>query len=330
MAKDMIVRGKRGSVVRRRCGWTAGRFDAGERTRRAMVWLALALAALAAAPEPAGAASGRVSIESGGMTRTAVLIEHRRLKQARRSLVVVLRGHQEKGRRLKRNLAFEEMASSGSVLVYPDPVGGHWSAGPGADAARDATFIRDLIAKLISDKIVDRRKVFIVGISSGGFPVFRSVCDDASMFAGAAMLITAMPADLAATCKPSRPLPLMMIAGTADPVIPYAGGVTNLPDAKINVVSADATLAIFAKAAGCGEGRAMTPIPDRDPHDGTRAYLDKLNGCKVPVEMLRVEGAGHSVPGHSSGGGEIASRGPHNKDFEAARTVWDFFRRLGA
>ncbi len=296
-----------------------------------MIWLALALAALAAAPEPAAAASGRVSIQSGGVTRTAVLIEHRRLKQARRSLIIVLRGgHHEKGRRLRRNLAFEEMASSGSVLVYPDPVGGRWSVGPGADAARDATFIRDLIAKLISDRIVDRRKVFIVGISSGGFAAFRSVCDDPSMFAGAAMLITAMPADLAATCKPSRPLPLMMIAGTADPAIPYAGGATNLPDAKINVISADATLAIFGKAAGCGEGHATTPIPDRDPHDGTRAYLDKLNGCKVPVEMLRVEGGGHSVPGHLSEGGEIASRGPHNKDFEAARTVWDFFRRLGA
>jgi polyhydroxybutyrate depolymerase len=318
MAKDMIVRG------RGRGGPTAGRFDSGERTRRAMVWLALALTPLAAAPEQAAAASGRVSIQSGGITRTAVLIEHRRLKQARRSLIIVLRGNPAKGQRLKRNFAFQEMArSAGSVLVYPEPVGGHWSAGPGADAGRDAAFIRDLIAKFVTDKIVDRRKVFIVGISSGGFAAFRSVCDDPSAFAGAAMLFTAMSADLAAVCKPARPVPLIMVVG--DQPAANAGGAANPSD----VLSADATLAIFAKAAGCGEGRAAAPPPSREAHDGAHVHIDRLSGCKVPVEMLRVEGAGHPpIPSHVGGGGE--TRGPRAKDFEAARAVWDFFRRLGA
>ncbi len=293
-----------------------------------MVWLALALTALAAMPLPARAAAGRVSIESDGMPRTAILIQHRRLKQARRSLVIVLRGDHEKGSRLKRNLGFEEMAGSARpVLVYPDPLGGHWGAA-GAAASRDVTFIRDLIAKLVSDGIVDRRKVFIVGVSSGGFVAFRVVCENPALFAGAAMLITGMPADIAATCKPMRPLPLMMIVGAADPLIPYAGGLTNLADAKISVASTDAALAIFGKAAGCGEGRSTTPLPDRDPHDGTRVYLDKLNGCKVPVEAFRVEGGGHSVPGHWGAAGSPHS-GPHNNDVEGARLVWEFFRRLG-
>jgi polyhydroxybutyrate depolymerase len=326
MAKDMIVRGRGESVVRRRGGPTAGPIDSGERTRRAMVWLALVLTPLAAAPEQAAAASGRVSIQSGGITRTAVLIEHRRLKQARRSLIIVLRGDHAKGQRLKRNFAFQEMVgSAGSVLVYPDPVGGHWSAGPGADAGRDATFIRDLIAKFVTDKIVDRRKVFVVGISSGGFAALRSVCDDASAFAGAGMLFTAMPADLAAACKPARPVPLIIVVG--DQPAPNAGA-ANPSGGQTNVLSADATLAIFAKAAGCGESRAAAPPPSREAHDGPRVHIDRLSGCKVPVEILRVEGGGHPLPGHVGGGGE--TRGPRAKDFEPARAVWDFFRRLGA
>ncbi len=293
--------------------------------------LALMLA-LVSLPGAAHAASGRISIESGGIVRSAILVQHRRLKQARRPLVIVLRSNREKGPRLKRVFGLEEMAgSAGPVLVYPDPVGGRWSDAPGPEAARDATFIRDLIGKLASDGIIDRRKVFIVGISNGGFAALRIICDNAQLFAAAAALITALPADLAESCKLSRPIPLMMIAGTADASIPFAGGKANLPGSKISVLSANATLAIFARAAGCGEGRSTTPMPDRDMRDGTRAYLDKLNGCKVPVELLRVEGGGHSVPGHWAGVGADTTRGGlHNNDVESARLIWDFFRKLGA
>lgn len=325
MAKDMIVRGDELFCVRR----GAPRLSA-PAAARAGTWFVLALLTmLAASPRPAAAASGRISIESGGATRTATLILHHRLKQARRPLVIVLR-KREKGPHLRRVFGLEEMArSAGPVLVYPDPIGGHWSEAPGPEAARDATFIRDLIAKMVSDGIVDRRKVFLVGISSGGFTAFRLACDNAPLFAGVATLITALPADLAATCKPSRPLPLLMVVGTADPVIPYAGGKAALSDAKIGVASADRALAIFGKAAGCGEGRTTTAMPDRDTRDGTRAYLDKLSGCKVPVEVLRVEGGGHSVPGHWAGVGSDTSRGLHNNDVESAKLVWDFFSRLG-
>ena len=296
-------------------GWTArrieffpvrraGRFCVGSGARSA-VSLAAALmlalfAMLVAAPGPARAASGRISIESGGVARSAILVLNRRLKQARRPLVIVLRSTGDKGARLKRIFGMDELAgSAGPVLVYPDPVGGHWSEQAGPDATRDGAFVRDLIAKLVSDGIVDKRKVFIVGVGNGGFTAFRIVCDNANLFAGAAALVTALPADLADTCKPARPVPLIMIAGTADAAIPYAGGKVTLPASKTNVLSVDATLAVFAKAAGCGDGRSTTAIPDRDTHDGTRAYLDKLNGCKVPVQLLRVEGGGHSVPGRA-------------------------------
>jgi polyhydroxybutyrate depolymerase len=315
------------------------RLRGGEEARRRRrpvgqaVWCVLALLAAFFAPvEGAVAASGRISIESGGTARTAILVQHRRLKQARRPLVIVLRSSREKGPRLKRIFGLEEMAgSAGPVLVYPEPANGRWADAPGPEAARDSAFIRDLIAKLVSDGLVERRKVFIVGISNGGFATFRLLCENATAFAGAAALITAMPEDLAETCKPSRPVPLMMIAGTADPTVPYLGGKTSFPDARTSVLSADATLAIFARAAGCGEGRSTTAMPDRDTRDGTRAYLEKLNGCKVPVELLRVEGGGHSVPGHWAGVGIESSRGgPHNRDVESARLIWDFFRRLGA
>lgn len=313
-------------------GGTAGSclgLPARRRVARLARWPVLALIlAIAVLPKAAVAASGRISLQSGGVARTAILVQNRRLKQARRPLVIVLRGSHEKGPRAKRAFGLEEMGGSGGpVLVYPDPIGGNWSNAAG-DSGGDAAFVRDIVAKFVADGMVDRRKVFIIGISNGGFTAFRVICGDSQLFAGAAALITAMPADLAESCKPARPLPLLMVVGSSDQAVPPAGGAVNLPDSKMSVLSTDATLAIFAKAAGCGEGRGSTPLPDRDTRDGTRAYLEKLNGCKAPVELLRIEGGGHSVPGR--GGGEGSRGGLHNNDVESARLIWDFFRRLGA
>lgn len=320
-----------GGTVRRNEHFLVRRGAVRAALRLAPALLLAALLALAAAPGAARAASGRISIESGGVPRTAILVQHRRLKQARRPLVIVLRSTGEKSARLKKLFGLGELAGlTGPVLVYPDPVGGRWSdAGP--EAARDGVFIRDLVAKLVADRIIDRRKVFIVGVSNGGFAAFRVICDNAQLFAGAAALITAMPADLAGTCMLSRPVPLMMIVGTADPAIPYAGGKASTPDSHVSVLSADATLAVFGKAAGCAEGRSSTIMPDRDTRDGTRAWLDKLNGCKVPIELLRVEGGGHWAPGRGGGSGVESGRGgPRNHDVESVRLIWDFFRGLGA
>ncbi len=70
-------------------------------------WLLLAFAGF---PSAALAATGRVTIVSDGVPRTAILVQHRRLKQARRPAVIVLRGGREKGARLRRTFSLEEMA----------------------------------------------------------------------------------------------------------------------------------------------------------------------------------------------------------------------------
>ncbi len=97
-----------------------------------------------------------------------------------------------------------------------------------------------------------------------------------------------------------------MIAGTADPFVLDRGGKANLPDDKSALLPVEETLGIFAKAAGCGTDKTVSQFPHRDPKNATRAYLEKLNGCKVPVELVRIEGGGHTIPGRWKGG----ERGP--------------------
>ena len=288
------------------------------------------LGGLAAAP--ALAFSGRMSVESGGITRTAIVVEHDRLKRTRRAVVLVLHGGSGNGARIRRNLGFDEIGRlAGRILVYPDAVDGHWGDAEGPAAVRDVTFIRDLITKLVSDGIADRRRIFLVGTSTGGGMALRAICQSGEAFAGAAVLIAGMPADLATSCKPPRPLALMMVLGTADTLVPYNGGVTNLADSKIEILPADTTLAIFARAASCSDTRTTTAIPDHDAHDGSRVYIEKFTGCKAPVELLRVEGGGHSIPGRVATDTHNlpSSVGTRNNDVDTTKLIADFFRPLG-
>jgi polyhydroxybutyrate depolymerase len=308
--EDMIVRGRKFIAFVSVASSLAG-----------ACWLLLAFTGF---PSAALAAAGRVTIVSDGVPRTAILLQHRRLKQARRPAVIVLRGGREKGARLRRTFGFEEMArSSGAVLIYPEPLAGRWGDAPGPEARRDSVFIHDLIAKFVARGIADRGKVFLVGIATGGTMALRLACDEKNAFAGVAILAASLPSDLEASCKPSHPIPLMMIAGAADTVVPFPGDKASLPHGKMELLSIDATLGLFGKAAGCAGGMTTTLFPGKDLRNGTRAYLDKLNNCAVPVEAVRIEGGGHPLPGLSSEGG------PGHGDVNSAKLVWDFFRPLG-
>ncbi|MBV9395263.1 MAG: alpha/beta hydrolase fold domain-containing protein [Methylobacteriaceae bacterium] len=288
--------------------------------------------ALAAVSQSALAAAAHVTIESGGQRRTAVLVERERLKLGRRPVIVVLHGGSGSGARVRRNLGLEETIRSRNVtLVYPDAINGHWGETK-ETAQRDIDFLGILLDRLIANGTADRRKIFVVGSSTGGMLALRIACERAGeAYAGMATIIANLPADIAESCQPPKPIPLMVINGTANPIMPYAGGTTKITDSKVDVVSTEATLAPFAKADGCGEGRTTIALPDRDPKDGTRSYIDKLNGCKVPVELIRVEGGGHTIPGRFSAGTTRGQPvGAHTNDFDAAHAIWDFFRRLGA
>ena len=276
----------------------------------------------------AAAFSGRISVQADGLTRTALIVEHERLKRIRRSVIIVLHGGKGYGAGIRRNLGLEEiMRSAGPVMVYPDSVGGKWHVTPGLPARRDSLFVRSLITKLVSDGIANRHRIFLVGASSGGPMALRLACEHSRLFAGAAILIASLPEEFAASCHPSHPLRFLMIAGTADPFVPYLGGKANLIDTKAKLLPVEATLAIFARAAGCGTGKTVSQFPHRDPKNATRAYLEKFEGCKVPVELVKIEGGGHSIPGRWKGGERGQLVGPHNYDFNSAALIWQLFRR---
>jgi polyhydroxybutyrate depolymerase len=278
--------------------------------------------------DSASAFTGRISIQEGGVMRAALIVQHERLKKSRRAVVIVLHGGKGYGPRLRHNFQLEDIIRSSSpVMVYPNALGGNWNATASELGKHDSQFIQDIVAKLIADGIADRHRIFIVGTSSGGLMALRLVCEHSPLFAGAAILIASLPADLAQSCQPAHPLPFLLIAGTADPMIPYRGGNADLSDTKAPLLSVEDTMAIFARAAQCGTTKTVTPFPRRDPKAETQAYLEKFNDCKVPIELVRVEGGGHTVPGGWKGGERGKTVGATNNDFDSALLIWELFHK---
>lgn len=274
----------------------------------------------------AQAASGRITMESGGLKRSAFIVEHARLKRTLRPTIIVLHGQSGNGLRVRRYLGLEDaLRSQAVVTVYPDAIGGHWAL-EGAAGARDRKFILDLVHKLAAEGIADQRRIYVVGVATGAMVAMQLGCEDPSRFEGVAALIGLMAKGEAEKCKPARPVPFLLMAGTADPLEPFAGGKADLAEYKGEVASAEATVAPFAAAASCGPKRTRVDLPDRDRNDGSRVHLEVYGGCKVPIELVRIEGGGHTLPGRHSRFERGKPVGAHNNDIDAAKLVLEFFR----
>jgi len=282
-----------------------------------------------AALSPASAADFRISFEINERMRSAIISEPRRLKHVPRATLIVLHG-KENGNRIRRRLGLDALvASSGYATVYPDALGEQWHNGLSVSGGtdQDVMFLRSLISKLVASGITDPHRVYLVGASAGGMMALRFSCEAGGMIAGTVALLANMPASLQ-DCKLAKPLPLLLINGTADPVVPYSGGATTFKVQNGNVLSSEATFDIFAKAAQCTGERSARQFEDKDKEDKTTAFRETYAHCAVPVELIRVEGGGHTLPGKSKIMGPSENIGALNRDIETSKLIWDFIRHL--
>jgi polyhydroxybutyrate depolymerase len=221
----------------------------------------------------------------------------------------------------------------GFVVVYPEGFGKSWAGGKGdtpADRAGvdDVGFVSALIDRLVAEDGVDPHRVFATGHSSGGFMSERLGCQLADRIAGIAPVSATLLTNLAPTCTPARPMPVLLIQGTADPLVPYGGGhVAGRGPGGNPTLSAPATAAHWAAVNGC----PATPTTVAAPPvvaDGTRVRTDTYGPCTgAPVTLSTVIGGGHTWPG---GQQYLPVRvvGRTSRQFDASEAIWAFFAGL--
>jgi polyhydroxybutyrate depolymerase len=222
--------------------------------------------------------------------------------------VFVLHGGSRSAAKIRRSTRFHQHgAANGHVTVYPDGVGNQWNDDRDADAVRgnqggedvdDVGFLVALAGRLAREGIADPARIYVTGSSNGGMMAFRLACEAADVFAAFAPVIASLPARAEESCRPSRPVPLMMINGAEDRLIPWEGGevAAMFPGDRGAVLSVDRTVSIFRRLNGCG---APEIVNDRSPDDyGTPLFITRATGCEgfSEVVLYRFEGMGHRWP----------------------------------
>jgi polyhydroxybutyrate depolymerase len=257
--------------------------------RLGILSLALALAATAASAE----AARDLTISTADGPRHAIVYPG---GAGPHPTVIVLHGHLGWGAQTARSTGFVEAASRhGFAAIFPDGLKRQWNDGRrGGETGGpdDVAFLRALATRLIADGIAQRGRIYFAGISNGGMMSFTMVCEAPDLVAGVGTVIANMPEGLP-RCAP-RPMPVVMFNGTADPMVPYAGGQVGLRGGRGEVWGTERTAALFAKVDGCGPTRSS-----RLPHQGLdTTTVDKIvwSGCRpgTAVTLYRVNGGGHA------------------------------------
>ena len=170
---------------------------------------------------------------------------------------------------------------------------------------------------------IDPQRIYVVGVSNGGFMTQRLACTPfASRMAAAVSVISTIAEDLVDRCLPPEPTPMLMVASDDDPIIPFDGGPILDGDRGV-AASFEALRTMRSELNGC-KGLDGSEILD-EVDDGTRVRIDRFAGCQTETITMVVEGGGHTWPGGRSTFDFLVGR--TSQEMDMARTAWDFVRR---
>jgi polyhydroxybutyrate depolymerase len=227
----------------------------------------------------------------------------------------------------------QELAErEGFLVACPEGIENNWNDGRADNSNRaheedidDVGFLLALIEMLSNTYNVDPDRIFVTGASNGGMMSLRMACEASELIAAAGAVIASLPADL--RCEPEHPIPILLMNGTEDPLVPFEGGQVHFFRREFGeVISTPDTVAFWVAANGCSATPRTEQLPDLDPRDGTRIQVDTYSGCEagVSVVLYTVEGGGHTLPG----GTQYVLRfviGRVSQDLHAGEAIWEFF-----
>lgn len=242
-------------------------------------------------------------------------------------LALLLHGRLGTADGMVRLADFRPMADrEGVILVYPQGINRSWNDGRESTPAHkqgidDVAFIDQVITYMIKHYPVDSTRVYVTGMSNGGFMTSRLGCALTRRIAAIAVVAASMSDET--PCKPALPLPVMYIQGTKDPLVPYGGG--DLKGEPID--SHQQALDRWIAKNGCTPNPAASYRAD-SVGDGTtvtrRIYTNPETGISV-VDITIVNG-GHTWPG----GWPYLPKsliGITSRNLDANEAIWEFFRR---
>ncbi|MGH9075086.1 MAG: alpha/beta hydrolase family esterase [Acidimicrobiales bacterium] len=143
-------------------------------------------------------------------------------------LLMVLHGTGTNG---KGMAAFTGLArrgpAAGFATVFPDGLGEVWDRGRplvGRESISDTDFLQALVGRLVSEGVARAGALWLAGMSNGAFFVEYLARRGLLCVRGIALVAGAATRGSQAGGPPSQAAAVLMFQGSADPVVPYGGG----------------------------------------------------------------------------------------------------------
>lgn len=278
----------------------------------------------------------KANIEVGGVKRSYRSYLPRDLAKGA-PLLFVMHGSGENATliRIGTGYGFERLADQyGFAVVYPNSLSFDWNdcskvgdfKANGVEVD-DVAFLNALRDKLHLEVGSDSKRVFATGVSSGGFMALRLALEAPSKFRAVAAVAANVPAADNFKCQPGAASSSVMIMnGTADPIVPFAGGEVNLLGLfykNSNVLSSHQSAQYFANLNHLTAPAAATPVLTTDETKVER--LAWQGNAKTEVELVVIHYGGHGLPQPYWRRPRLL--GPSPMQPNGPEMIWAFFSR---
>jgi polyhydroxybutyrate depolymerase len=229
-------------------------------------------------------------------------------------------------------------AEEGFVTVFPHGTGAPviWNVSTDPSANADLEFVGALLDRVEEEHCIDTSRVYATGLSNGAMMTSTVACTMADRFAAVAPVAGVTVPE---GCAPSRPVPVLSIHGTADPILMFNGGVnTAALAAALNGgddTASTTTVPVDLDGKGYPEavrkwagldGCATTSTDERVSDEVIRRTYDCPDD--MAVEFLIVEGGGHSWPSSEFSRSIADIVGPTTFDIDADAEIWAFLQQF--
>lgn len=248
-------------------------------------------------------------------------------------LLIALHGRSSDPQRMANLTRFNTRADKhGFVVVYPEGIQQQWNYLHGISGFKpqpnDSEYLLRVVDAVTDKYSIDPDRIYLTGISNGGFMAQRLACYAPERFAGFASVAAGGYAAMPLDCENRFPVNMLYLHGTADTKVPWRGLSVKDATGDLQAVTMSITNSVkfWAERNQCSPEVTSKEILSKGNSPGTRVRILSSNNCigNAEVILYAIVGGGHNWPGVPSFiPPSIAGR--VNMDIHASDVIWSFF-----